>query len=184
MQWFSKCGWGVRGAWEAGPFAKFYFHYVCCITSATPVELIGFTFSRSTALGICSVPAPAVRSPPEHNFSWILHRADRKSSAEITIWYPVTFQNKTFRVDTSTQISKKRQTQALQLILQLWTVEQKIWWCLHSPWAYHEHDQKWGETCLCFMPENSGRAAWNYFDNQVIVCRVLQLIQWFIQINK
>ena len=31
--------------------------------------------------------------------------------------HPVTFQNKTLRVDTSTQISKKRQTQALLLIL-------------------------------------------------------------------
>ena len=41
-------------------------HYV----SATPAELIGFTVvyelipTRFTALRICSVPAPAVRSPP------------------------------------------------------------------------------------------------------------------------
>ena len=31
--------------------------------------------------------------------------------------HPVTFQNKTFRVDTSTQISKKRQIQAILLII-------------------------------------------------------------------
>ena len=34
------------------------------------------------------------------------------------------------------------------------------------------------------MPKNSGRTAWNHFDSQVIVCRMLQLIQWFIQIDK
>ena len=36
--------------------------------------------------------------------------------------HPVSFQNKTLRVDTSTQISQKRQTQALQLILRSGTL--------------------------------------------------------------
>ena len=40
-----------------------------------------------------------------------------KSIRETTIQHPVTFQNKTVRVDTRIQISKKRQTQALLLTL-------------------------------------------------------------------
>ena len=63
-------------------------------------------------------------------------------------------------------------------------MEQEIRWCLHSSWVYCVHGRKWGKTCLCFMPKNSGMTERNHFDNQVIVCRMLQLIQWFIQINK
>ena len=66
-----------EGAWEAGRDAKVYFHWirVCCVTSAMPAELTSFTFalkvcvltsSRSTALLICSVQAPAVQGTPEH----------------------------------------------------------------------------------------------------------------------
>ena len=47
-------------------------------------------------------------SKTRQQFSWIQHRADRKSSTETTtLWHLVTFQNKTIYVDTRAQITKK-----------------------------------------------------------------------------
>ena len=119
------------------------FHSICplrCV-SATPAELIRFTWvnvsipTRSAALRICSIPAPAVRSPPRrtsisgrchttHNAAIQLNSARSRQEVKHrnNKQHPVTFQNKTLRVDTSTQISKKRQTQALLLILQSGTL--------------------------------------------------------------
>ena len=56
---------------------------------------------------------------PEHdaavqlNLAWSTQEVKRRNNKQ----HPVTFQNKTLRVDTSTQISNKRQTQALLSIL-------------------------------------------------------------------
>ena len=61
---------------------------------------------------------------PEHdvaiqlNLSWSRLEDKRRHIKQ----HPVTFQNKTLRVDTSTQISKKRQTQAPLLILRSGTL--------------------------------------------------------------
>ena len=92
--------------------------------SSTPAEMIGFTSvyvsisSRSGALRICSgstEPSGADtqdfcfwRMPEHHaaiqlNLAWSRQEVKRQNIKQS----PVTFQNKTLRVDTSTQISKK-----------------------------------------------------------------------------
>lgn len=104
---------------------KVYFQWirVRCVTSAAPVELIGFTFtlkayvlpsSHSTVLCICPVPALGVWSPLEH--TWWMPGRDaaiqlnfapnrqevKQRNNNKTSGY---FSNKTFRLDTSRQIS-------------------------------------------------------------------------------
>ena len=61
---------------------------------------------------------------PEHNAAIQLNSARSRQEVKHrnNKQHPVTFQNKTLRVDTSTQISKKRHTQALLLILQSGTL--------------------------------------------------------------
>ena len=102
--------------------------------STTPAEQIRFTLvnvsipTRSATLRICSVP---VRSPPaqirrtpisggcrsttQQQLNLALSRQEIKRYNNKQ--HPDTFQNKTPCVDTSTQISQKRQTQALLLNL-------------------------------------------------------------------
>ena len=61
---------------------------------------------------------------PEHDAAIKLNLATSRQEVKCqnNKHHPLTFQNKTFRVDTSTQISQKRQTQALLLILRLGTL--------------------------------------------------------------
>ena len=61
---------------------------------------------------------------PEHDAAIQLNLAQSRQEVKRrnNKQHPVTFQNKTLRVDTSTQISKKRQSQALLLILRSGTL--------------------------------------------------------------
>ena len=61
---------------------------------------------------------------PEHDAAIQLNLAPsgQEVKCQNNKQHPVTFKNKTLRVDTSTQISQKRQTQALLLILLLGTL--------------------------------------------------------------
>ena len=117
------------------------------------VALIGFTSvyvfisTRTAALYVSSIPAPAVRSPVgqihrtsisggcrsmTQQSSWILHQADRKSSPEITIWHPVTFQNKQSVLTPAhkSQPLKKQVAHACQYPMFLRTV--------HFQFIYHD----------------------------------------------
>ena len=88
---------------------------------ATPAEQLCLTLipSRSAALQdfyFCWMPEhdAAVQLNLATSRQEVKHRNNKQ--------HPVTFQNKTLRVDTSTQISKQRQTQALLLILRSGTL--------------------------------------------------------------
>ena len=89
--------------------------------------------------------------------------------------FMVTFQNKTLRVDTSIPISKKRQTQDLLL----WSRKYDDAYIVLGFTVNMVRNEERPVLCL-----KTQLTAWNNFDNQVIVCRMLQLIQWFIQKNK
>ena len=70
----SETWWWQHNAFlqlELGPYSQIPLNMSpLCYISATPAEVIGFTLvcvlipTRSGALRICSIPAPAVRSPP------------------------------------------------------------------------------------------------------------------------
>ena len=81
--------------------------------------------TRSAALCICSVQLrQSGTRMSEHDAAIQLNLAASRQEVKRrnNKQHLVTFQNKTLRVDTSTQISKKRQIQALLLILQSGTL--------------------------------------------------------------
>ena len=121
------------------------FHQICvhCVTTPPHQQSRYFMLQVRCAPSSSDSPEPSGTDTqdfyfwrmPEHDAAVQLNfTPSRQKVTETTMWHLVTFQNKTLYVHTSTQISKKRQTQALLLILRSGTLPVSPLTSYFLPW--------------------------------------------------